>query len=178
MPQANSRSIISSPPRSLLKRAVDIFADARRLIAPSVFRDEPHAWTILVPVRDDRFSPALRCGEFAVVDQNEDWPTMGACYWVRFAKSRDVTVQGAFLFVGEPNEWEIYGKPSGLHYRVNYGLANVRTLDLRPDPEFAGLCMGDNIPSDHLRNLIVGRVVGVLGDGERSINWRMHNVKG
>lgn len=157
---------------SVTSTVARIVLAARQFISPTIFRDDPYSSTIIVPVRDDRFAPVLRCGEFAVVDQQEDWPEPDHCYWLRFAKGRDGASVGAFAFVGEASEPELDGKSVGPHYRVNYGLANVRTVDGQALAGFAGVCMGDSIPAAHLRVLIVGRVLGVLGDSGRAMNWR------
>jgi hypothetical protein len=50
---------------------------------------------------------------------------------------------------------------------VTFGFQTVHSLDGRKER----WSTGDNIPLDHLRTIIAGHVVGVLGRDDSAFNW-------
>jgi hypothetical protein len=115
---------------------------------------------IFVPMPRDNFAPAIACGDFVVVDIDRRDPEIGALVWLRFAAGDPTfaVLRGAF-----PKSFA-----DGSHgMSVSFGGQTVSYLDGRKER----WPMGDNIPLEHLRTIIAGHVVGVLGRDDSAFNW-------
>jgi len=169
MPQAKNAYNMPSPKRrghlSITDSVAKVIQATIALVTGRIIQDDTKN-SVVVPVRNDRLAPSIRCGQFVIVDLNEREPSPGALMWFRFENGNTTFARLGSVY--EPNPGM---KP---HMRVNYGSADVRTPDRRPDPDFAGLTMGDSVPLDHLKTITLGRVIGILGDptaGE-AVDWR------
>lgn len=189
--QAESRSITPGRKGSLLKRTADAaIAAFRQFVGPSALGEPGVAErTLIIPVADDGWSPAFRCGEFAIVDTSDAVPTEDGFFLRRGSSNNFNIVQlrphkeedGIIAGIKGPPEYirDEFGKWhwDGLHWRIRFGAQIVRTLSgAAADIGFGAggrIHMGDGPLADkYMRREIVGRVIGVLGQPGRALNWR------
>jgi hypothetical protein len=132
---------------------------------------------ILVPVSDDGWAPAFRCGEFAVVETSDVEPVDGAWSLVRIGSCGDLSIvrlrkwneeQAATIVEGN-------GGRSGSYWSMTFGRQRVMTFGAAGENFAHGgfLHMADGpLGDEHMREKIIGRVVGVLGVHDRALNWK------
>jgi hypothetical protein len=111
---------------------------------------------ILVPVHDDAWAPHFTCGQFAIVDTGDRAPTENDFFCIR-------QVHGEFRII-RVERWKL-GKvrARGPIWSENYGRQAIRRADFSTTEEFLYMCDGP-LPDKHMRERIVGRAVGVLGE--------------
>jgi hypothetical protein len=146
----------------------------RELIGAQAIRDEP---TILIPVRDNRFAPALWCGEFAVVNTRITYAEDGAFVYVRDERCNYLNI----VLLRTVSEKELtYLKPCENHptpfWNILLGRQRVGNWNPAVHHDWAPdgwVSMSDGAQSEkYLLPSIVGRVIGVLGDKDRSLKWK------
>jgi len=154
--RASSRTLAALIPRRASHETIKLQA-----LGPDDLA-KPWIDPVVIPIRDNRFSPALRRGQFAVVDTRLAYPDFGVIMWLQFKSS------GNFAFAALSNKHAGLPAPPGC-LKINYGWIEARTLDGRQDTEFAGVVSGDWIPETYLKQIIVGQVIGVLGASDLAL---------
>lgn len=146
--------------------------EKRVLFGPGIFA-EPNSARILFPVPNDGWFPLFRCGEFAVVETSMD-ELEAKHFYLRSSKYDGPSI--VRLEQVDKKAWGITGPGSrGILWKVVYPAQTARRLDGGVAEEFGlngrfHMCDGP-APDKHLRSQIIGRVTGVLGAGNRSLNW-------
>lgn len=183
-----------SAQRALTSRsAATIATVGRSILTPDVIEDAD-GLTILVPVRDNSFSPALNCGEFAICDTRQMRLEDGALYYKRdtlaqcysageyartprqslsIVKVREVSPAMANSLAATngdkhpPPYWDI-----GLGWSPVLGSIQA-FRDAGCKVRDGHVLMSDGPMSEkYLLPMIIGRVVGVLGSDGRALKWR------
>jgi len=146
----------------------------RNIVGTEAFSDKI-SQTICFPVPDNGWFPSFRCGEFAIVETSDHEPRSGEFFLRRHENGRLAIVQ---LKIHDKNSpMQICGRGSrGIHWHITYGAQTAVRLDGKPANEFGSNgrfhMMDGPLPDKFMRPQIVGRVTGVLGAGERTLNWQ------
>lgn len=133
--------------------------------------DEPPKGCFALGMRQDRFAPHLRRGEWAVIDEGDREPASGEIFLVKISSPRSscgfvprIVQLHQRLYAGE------HGPTPGwfMHFEIQRDTSNLST-DAIVDRLVSGamsLCEGPM--NDGIRDRIIGRVVGVILEGRAS----------
>lgn len=140
--------------------------------------------TIIVPIKDDAFAPALCCGEFAIVDTSDTWPEEGGLFYRRSVTPAPGQSQHlSFVEVSQPHldgrmpSISLSGEPERSWYLALGYIGQLGSVEWATKAGIAtrgnAIRMGDGFMSEsNLRDVLVGRVIGVLGSEGRAVRWR------
>jgi hypothetical protein len=137
------------------------------LRALEMMRDPP-AGCIAFPVTNSMCEPHLHCGEFAVVDTNDREPQHGEVYVIQYSNGREIVHISRRRGNGDGIVRWFAGNLAATLLSPEQKDATIKGIvsDEIASPAlgaFLSLCMSDGpYNSDHLREKLVGRVVGVL----------------
>jgi hypothetical protein len=159
----------------------DSLAKARKLVSPRAFAEGgDSSWlrTIVVPVPDDRWAPAMMRGEFAVVDVSNVSPEHDAFIVRRSGSAKNMAIVRLRLW-DESGPMKIVRAPGeelGVHWAILYGAQRAMKFDgtsVDDEDLLAHFHMCDGpLPDRFMRDEIVGRIVGVMSHDDPTMNWR------
>lgn len=127
--------------------------------------DEPPLGHWALGVREDRFAPHLRRGEWAVIDENDCEPASGEIFLVKIASPRS---DSGYVVRLVQLHRRLYGGEHGptpgwfMHFEIHRDRSGL-SADQVADRLVAGtMSLVEGPMGDGIRNYIVGRVVGVI----------------